>query len=135
MKIRLPVVPSAISVTTFPSSSFSSSISFSTLYFDTLLYTSLGNLMSFIESYILFSIKNIFSCFWMYDGMLSPPPTDVLNYEMYVQETSYPINTALWYLRDFMIVVICSPILYFLIKRIGFFFSINIRFFLCAAEL
>lgn len=65
-----------------------------------------------------FSIENIVSCFWKYNGKLSPPPQTVNQYEIFVQTTSYPINTALWFLRDLMIVVIFTPLIYALIKKI-----------------
>ena len=64
------------------------------------------------------SISNIMSCFWMYDGKLSSPPPEVANYADFIQKTAYPINTALWFLRDLMFVVVCSPILYILIKKL-----------------
>lgn len=64
------------------------------------------------------SIQNILSCFYMYNGKLCPPSADVANYAQIVQAQSYPINTALWYIRDLMFVVICTPILHFLLKKL-----------------
>lgn len=39
-----------------------------------------------------------------------------------VNEPPFPINIPLWYIRELMIMVIFSPILFYLIKRLGFFF-------------
>ncbi len=32
---------------------------------------------------------------------------------------SLPINTPFWFIRDLMVLVVCSPLIYFLIKKIG----------------
>lgn len=64
------------------------------------------------------SISNLLSCFWMYNGKLSAPLSGVENAEVFVQTQSYPINTALWFVRDLMIVVVCTPLLHFLLKRL-----------------
>ncbi len=68
------------------------------------------------------SVSNFLSCFWMYDGQLGAPSANVENYEILVQRTSFPINTALWFVRDLMIVVVCTPLVYFLLKRLRTYF-------------
>lgn len=68
------------------------------------------------------SFSNILSCFWEYNGKLSPPPSTVTNYEDFIRPTPYPINTALWFLRDLMIVVLCTPVIFVAIKKIRIYF-------------
>ncbi len=68
------------------------------------------------------SVSNFLSCFWMYDGQLGAPSESVGNYEIFVQRTCFPINTALWFVRDLMIVVACTPLVYFLLKRLRMYF-------------
>lgn len=63
-----------------------------------------------------FSFQNILSCFYMYNGKLSVPSA-ITDYAQLVQTQYYPINTALWYVRDLMVVVVCTPVLYFLLKK------------------
>ena len=40
----------------------------------------------------------------------------------FVTQNIYPINTPLWFVRDLMIVVLCTPILYWLLKRTRHYF-------------
>lgn len=104
---------------------------FRTLFVPYVIWNSLAIILVLIKSLPVFrsfltyegtgvdlSISNIMSCFWMYDGKLSSPPATVADYELFTQTTPYPINTALWFLRDLMLVVICSPILYFFIRKL-----------------
>lgn len=58
-----------------------------------------------IENNITF--KNILSAFWMYGGNLTKNTPDF---------SVYPINHALWFIRDLMIVVICSPLVYYCLR-------------------
>lgn len=53
------------------------------------------------------TLKNILSAFWMYGGNLTKNTPDF---------SVYPINHALWFIRDLMIVVICSPLVYFCLR-------------------
>jgi hypothetical protein len=112
---------------------------FRTLFVPYIIWNSLAIILVLIKSLPIFnsflthegtgvdlSMSNILSCFWMYDGKLSAPPPNVENYGVYIQETHYPINTALWYIRDLMIVVIFTPILYILIKKLRIFVLILI---------
>lgn len=67
------------------------------------------------------TLENLLSCFWAYNRQLfvaisntTTEATNVLNI--------YPINTPLWFVRDLMIVVLLSPLLYYLIRRLQFYF-------------
>lgn len=59
------------------------------------------------------TIKNILSAFWMYGGNLTQHTPDI---------SVYPINHALWFIRDLMIVAVCSPLVHLLIKKTKFIF-------------
>lgn len=61
------------------------------------------------------SFKNILSAYWKYDGSLNPVD---------IEKTYFPINTALWFIRDLMIIVITTPIIYQGIKRLKEFYII-----------
>lgn len=63
------------------------------------------------------SWSNVLSCFWMYDGQLSAPPVGTEGYEAFVQVQPYPINTALWFVRDLMIVTLFAPLWRMLLNR------------------
>ena len=78
--------------------------------------------LSYSGTDIDLSIQNLLSCFWMYDGRLSAPPAGTENLSAFVSQQSFPINTALWFVRDLMIVVVCTPLLHFLIRRFRLFF-------------
>lgn len=54
------------------------------------------------------TIKNILSAFWMYGGNLTQNTPDI---------SVYPINHALWFIRDLMIVIISSPLVHFCIRK------------------
>lgn len=95
-----------------------------------ILWNAIGVILVFLKSMPIFSsflsyqgtelnvtFFNILSCFWMYDGQLSPPPIDTENYADFVTKTFFPINTALWYMRDLMIVTLCVPIIAWLLRR------------------
>lgn len=69
-------------------------------------------------------INNILSCFWEYNGRLSPPPEGTVNFEQYVKPTPYPINTALWYIRDLMIIVLLTPAIRLCVLKCNKYFVI-----------
>lgn len=46
----------------------------------------------------------------------------VNNIELITYPGRDPINTPLWFVRDLMIVVLCSPVLYYLLRRMKFYF-------------
>ena len=66
---------------------------------------------------INYSTSSILSCYWSYDGELSG-----------VAPTGAPINYPLWFLRDLMVMVLITPVLFKLLKNKGelllIFFSI-----------
>lgn len=72
-----------------------------------------------------FTLSNLLSCFWKYNGQLSPPPGDVV-----VPISPFPINAALWFIRDLMIVVVATPLLNALIKkfRLKYMFGIAVLY-------
>lgn len=66
------------------------------------------------------TLENVLSCFWVYNGRLFVPVIN--NIELIAYPGRDPINTPLWFVRDLMIVVLCSPILYYLLRRTKFYF-------------
>ncbi|MCD8291537.1 MAG: acyltransferase family protein [Prevotella sp.] len=68
------------------------------------------------------SLSAIAYTFWdSSHGMFVRPIVDftgIINYNI------SPIDRPLWYVRDLMIVIICSPMLYYLIKKISFLFPV-----------
>lgn len=65
-----------------------------------------------------FSLPALLSSFWMYHGGLCPAPAGM---EAHAGELAsvVPINVPLWFLRELMIVVLCTPLLYVLLRRMG----------------
>ena len=59
------------------------------------------------------NLKNILSCYWHYNGLLSAPLSEM----HLIESQQFPINTALWFLRDLMVVVILTPIIHRLVRR------------------
>ncbi len=55
---------------------------------------------------------NLLSCFWMYDGQLEGRP---------VTAPVYPIDLPLWFVRDLMIVVVLTPLLYWAMRHLRHF--------------
>lgn len=53
------------------------------------------------------SLHSVLSCFWAYDGSLDAPDVNI----HLISQTPYPVNTALWYCRDLMLVILITPIL------------------------
>lgn len=84
----------------------------------TLLFTVCISFISFkgiANKYSLdLSIPNILNCFWEYDGAIVG------------QKTNYgiPILGPTWFLRDLMVVVLCTPVLNFILKEKRGIFSI-----------
>ena len=63
-----------------------------------------------------FSLKNILLCYWRYKG-------ELLGIEI---SSLQPINGVLWFVRDLMIVVLCTPLLYRLMKRGNCWFVVSL---------
>lgn len=56
------------------------------------------------------SLSSILSCYWMYDGRLAGAVLD---------DCSMPIDYPLWFLRDLMLIVLCTPLLNKILKKGG----------------
>lgn len=82
-----------------------------------------SNFLSYQGTELNVSLPNILSAFWMYDGQLSPSPVGTENYVESIVKTPFPINTALWYMRDLMIVTLLTPAVAWLLKRLKVAFS------------
>lgn len=63
------------------------------------------------ESSFDFSLLNFLSCYWVYDGGLAGLSLDTL----------YPLDLPLWFLRDLMVVVLCTPLVYAVIKQTKYY--------------
>lgn len=63
------------------------------------------------ENDIVFGWREFFMSFWGYN---KTAPVDAFGY-------IFPINYPLWFLRDLMIVVVCTPLVNLLIKRIRWY--------------
>lgn len=84
--------------------------------------------LSYTDTELNLTWSNLLSCFWMYNGQLSsiPAGTDMA---IHVSSSTFPINTPLWFLRDLMIVVLLTPMLYKIIKSVGYYWVIGIGIF------
>ena len=69
-----------------------------------------------------FTLKNLLSCFWQYNGELLVPIT--AEGERIISSSPFPINTPLWFIRDLMVVVLFTPVIEFIIKRTKFLFIV-----------
>ena len=59
----------------------------------------------------------IFECFWKYNGNINP--NSFVDGEPLILSGSYfPVNAALWYLRDLMIIVLTTPAIYWFVKKL-----------------
>ena len=54
-----------------------------------------------------FSLPSFLSCYWAYDGGLAGLELEQL----------FPLDVPLWFLRNLMIIVLCTPLLHFVLKR------------------
>lgn len=60
------------------------------------------------------SLKNILNCYWNFNG-------DIICHS---STNTIPIDGPLWFIRDLMIIVLITPILYQLIKRLKHYFVV-----------
>lgn len=60
---------------------------------------------------------NILSCYWVYTGQL---------FGIEIPGAVNPIDAPLWFVRDLMIVVLCTPVLYRLMKRGNCWFVVSL---------
>lgn len=63
------------------------------------------------------SLKNILNCYWFYNGNI---------FGLNAADPAGPINGPLWFIRVLIILVLFTPILYQLIKRLKHFFVIGV---------
>lgn len=69
-----------------------------------------------------YSLSAILNTFWNnQDGMIILPKEDIINT---TGGSIFPADVPMWYIRDLMIVIICAPILYWIIKKMSFYFII-----------
>ena len=59
----------------------------------------------------------IFECFWKYNGNINPN-TFVDGVPQMLSGSYFPVNAALWYLRDLMIIILTAPVIYWFVKRL-----------------
>ncbi len=64
------------------------------------------------------NLSGFLSAFWNYDDSLRPAIESVKEANTVMK---YPIDIPLWFIRDLMIVVLCAPILYRLIRKFTFY--------------
>ncbi len=64
-----------------------------------------------------FSFSALLSCFWDYTNGFFPALQHSLSGGWL--QPAYPLDVPLWFLRDLMIVVVCTPLLYWVLKRLG----------------
>ena len=55
------------------------------------------------------TLANVLSCYWVYNGGLNGVEMD----------TTVPIDFPLWFVRDLMVVVLCTPLLYRVLRIAG----------------
>lgn len=79
-----------------------------------------GNGFATYGTKLNFTLENFLSCFWAYNGRLFVPVVN--NIELITYPGCDPINTPLWFVRDLIIVVLFSPVLYYLLRRTKFYF-------------
>ncbi len=79
-----------------------------------LFVTHLPVFHAFVENTAPFhpNLSGFLSAYWDYDNSLIPLIDDIY---------SNPVNGPLWFVRDLMIVVLCAPILYRLIRKFTFY--------------
>lgn len=68
------------------------------------------------------SLPAILQTFWNAKEGIFIRPIEDLTTE--INNSIYPIDVPLWYVRDLMIAIICAPILYWLIRKTGKYFII-----------
>ena len=65
------------------------------------------------------SLSNVLGAFWNYsNGILVNPTASV---EVAESLDTFPANPPLWFVRDLMIVVLCTPLLYWLLNRTRYY--------------
>lgn len=66
------------------------------------------------------TLNGFLSAFWIYKGGLEGT---------YLADGLFPLNAPLWFIRNLIIVVLCTPFIYFLLKRLKHYFVIALGLF------
>lgn len=85
------------------------------------IFSSIFNNINNVEFH--FSLTRLFNTFFYFDGtngLLVYPDLGI------PRETPIPINGPLWYVRDLMVMILLSPIIYWLIKKTKYWLIISI---------
>lgn len=77
-----------------------------------LLSSSFTSMMRYGD-YIDFSVSNLLSCYWIYDGNLAG---------VNIPSSTAPLNMPLWYVRDLMLLIVISPAIRWFLKNTGVVF-------------
>lgn len=81
-----------------------------------------GSLSPFADARANITPSSILSCFYMYDGSLISTEYAPGAVSQEVVRDNGPINMPLWFIRNLMIIVLCTPILYWILKRTKHYF-------------
>lgn len=65
-------------------------------------------LLSYHRDFSNLNLKSFLSCFWGYNGEITG-----------AEPSNMPVNYPLWFLKDLMIIVVFTPLLYKLLKKSG----------------
>ena len=69
--------------------------------------------LSMVDIFDQYVNKGFLSCFWIF-GVVGDDNLDILGN---ISHLTVPANLPLWFLRDLIVVSICSPVVYFVIRR------------------
>ena len=81
--------------------------------------------LSYTDTELNLTLPNFLSCFWMYNGQLSLIPSGT-NMAINASSSIFPINTPLWFIRDLILIVLFTPVIYKVIKSIGYYWIIGL---------
>lgn len=73
-----------------------------------------GNVLEYMQE---FNNVSPLSIFWDYKSVVRPV-TNLIGFQI---AEAWPLNVPLWFLRDLFIISLLSPIVYFLVKKTGFY--------------
>ena len=69
------------------------------------------------ELNINWSLKGFLNTYWNMDN-------GIVGHIHLPDERIYPIDQPLWYVRDLMIIILCSPIIYYMVKRLRYYWAV-----------
>lgn len=85
-----------------------------------------------------FSIRLLPCLAWLFPNAHNMPLdfslSAILDIFWNVNEGLYPMNVPLWYVRDLIITILFAPIIYWLIKKIGYYLIIILGILWCIAQ-